>query len=126
MQKKSILFVDDEETATEIGKKILEKFDYEVTAIKNPIIALESFRQAPQKFDLVITDYNMPQMNGDKLAMKLHDIRGDIPIILSTGCHTISKKTIRVWGIDQLIFKPYQVEELISTVKHLMKYAFCN
>lgn len=122
MQKKSILFVDDERAVTEIGKQILEKYDYKVTAINNPLIALENFRRAPKKFDLVITDYNMPQMNGDELSIKLHNIRGDIPIILSTGYHTIPLETIQIWGIDHLICKPYKMKELTSIIKKILNY----
>lgn len=39
----------------------------------------------PQKWDLVLTDWAMPQMAGDKLALAVHGLRADLPIILCTG-----------------------------------------
>ena len=47
--------------------------------------ALLMFEQQPDTFDLVITDMTMPVMTGDVLAMKLLELRPDIPIMICTG-----------------------------------------
>jgi CheY-like chemotaxis protein len=55
-------------------KMMLEKLGYAVTTRASSVQALESFRTAPGKFDLVITDMTMPDMTGDKLAVELKKI----------------------------------------------------
>jgi len=80
-----ILFVDDEQVLVNIGKEMLERLGYEVTARTSSIEALELFRVKPDQFDLVITDMTMPNMTGEKLAKEIMGIRADIPIILCTG-----------------------------------------
>jgi DNA-binding NtrC family response regulator len=42
-------------------------------------------RDDPEKWDLVMTDWSMPQMAGDKLALEIHKIRPDMPMVLCTG-----------------------------------------
>jgi Histidine kinase-, DNA gyrase B-, and HSP90-like ATPase len=54
-----LLFVDDQTALLEIGQKLLENLGYEVTAKKCPQKALEAFQNAPDQFDMVITDLSM-------------------------------------------------------------------
>lgn len=108
----TILFVDDEEIMTAIGKKMLERFGHQVTCSTDSLNALSIFRKTPEKFDIVFTDYNMPVMKGNELALMLRGIRSDIPVILSTGDSGIRKKHIRNWPVDDLIHKPFQPVEI--------------
>ncbi|MBU2630524.1 MAG: PAS domain S-box protein, partial [Proteobacteria bacterium] len=80
-----ILLVDDEESVAIIEKQILERLGYQVASFINSVEALDAFRAAPDKFDLIITDMAMPIMPGDKLSAALIGIRPDIPILLCTG-----------------------------------------
>ncbi len=120
MISKSILFVDDEEVLAKIGKRILEKRGYEVTIFTYSVEALKIFCQTPYKFDMVITDYNMPQMNGGQLAIKIKEIRKTIPVILVTGCGDFTEDNITEGGIDGLIVKPYQQKVIVALVQHLL------
>ena len=81
----SILFVDDEKAAVDVMQSMLEKLGYKVTARTSSIEALEAFKNAPNGFDLVITDMTMPNMTGKSLAKELMTIRPDTPIVLCTG-----------------------------------------
>lgn len=120
MIRKSILVVDDEEMLVELGKKILEKQGHEVTMFTYSIDALKVFCKTPYKFDMVITDFNMPHMNGGQLSKKIKEIRNNIPVILVTGCQDITENNLTEWGIDALIDKPYHLEEIIDLVQHLL------
>ncbi len=82
--------------------------------------ALKVFCKTPYKFDMVITDFNMPHMNGGQLAKKVKEIRNNIPIILATGCKDITEDNLTEWGIDALIDKPYHMKEIIDLVQHLL------
>ena len=120
MVSKSILFVDDEEILAKLGRRILEKRGYEVTIFIYSVEALKRFCKTPYKFDLVITDYNMPQMNGGQLAIKIKKNRKNLPVILATGCRDFTEDNLTEWGIDGLIVKPYQQEDIIDLVQNLI------
>jgi DNA-binding response OmpR family regulator len=70
-----------------------------------------------QQFDLVITDMNMPEIDGLELLRLIRQIRGDLPVIILTGWATVEN------GIDSLeegacdyVLKPFTVENLMSAV----------
>jgi PAS domain S-box-containing protein len=80
-----ILLVDDDSMTTESMRLVLESFGYTVTAAPDSAAAVKIFASDPDRFDLVITDYSMPDITGVGLARKLVGIRPSIPIILCTG-----------------------------------------
>src|SRR5262245_46837049 len=77
-----ILLVDDDDTWIWIGQRILSSLGYKVIGYTNPVEALSFFRIQPQLFDLVITDLNMPVLDGVTLGAKLLQLRPDLPMIL--------------------------------------------
>ncbi|MBW1937997.1 MAG: PAS domain S-box protein [Deltaproteobacteria bacterium] len=116
-----ILFVDDEPALAELGKQMLERFGYEVTATASSIDALEMFRSQPDRFDLVMTDMVMPKIRGDRLAKKLVEIRPDIPIIICTGrSEQMSEEKTKRIGIKALVMKPYVMKDLASIVRKVI------
>ncbi|MGK0290888.1 MAG: CheY-like chemotaxis protein [bacterium] len=120
MKPLSIIFVDDEDLMLELGKAMLEELGYQSIYINSSKEALKTFQDNPQGFDLVITDYNMPNMKGNELATKLRKIRSNIPIILSTGNRYLLKKNIQKWDFNEIIFKPYQAEELGNIIHKVL------
>jgi len=117
-----ILFIDDEEILVELGCEILKKLGYRVESTTSPDRALEMFRRRPNRFDLVITDMTMPRLTGDELAVKLMQIRPDIPIILCTGYNeSISKQRAKDLGIRAFEKKPLVIRELAVTIRRVME-----
>ncbi|MBN1381391.1 MAG: response regulator [Deltaproteobacteria bacterium] len=112
-----ILFVDDEEALTNVGKQLLERLGYDVTAYTDPLEALAEFRQNEQFFDCVITDRTMPLMTGFDLAHEIHAVRPDIPIILCSG-FLDKEDTDKAadMGITKIIFKPFDTSVLADTI----------
>ena len=82
--KKVILCVDDNEQALSIRKFLLETRGYRVLALLDPEEALERFRQGG--IDLVLSDLNMPRMDGNELARRMKEIVPEVPILLMSGC----------------------------------------
>lgn len=80
-----ILFVDDDEAVRSMGREILESFGYDVTTAVNGQRAIEAFSKDPNSFDVLVTDYNMPEMNGHELITKAMEIRQDIRGFLCSG-----------------------------------------
>ena len=117
---KSILLVDDEPMITAMGALLFENLGYNTTATDSGFEALDLFRIRPDAFDLVVTDYIMPGMKGNELALEIHGIRPDIPVILCTGSTEISCDFLRKWGLHALMTKPYKVNEVVTLVRGVL------
>lgn len=118
----NILLVDDEEQIARMLKNMLEQMGYSVTARTSSIEALGAFQNRPQKFDLVITDATMPNMDGIELSQELIRIRPDIPIILCTGfSETITQEKALNAGIKEYIMKPVIKENIAQAIRNVLK-----
>ncbi len=113
-----ILLVDDERDLIEIGQKMLTRLGYEVVAQADSQVALDIFKENPQRFDLIITDLTMPALTGVELAREILAVRPDIPIILCTGYSesTTPKEVLNV-GVQELIMKPVRMSSLAQTIR---------
>ena len=79
----SILLVDDNSNGLKARKAVLEELGYKIVTASNGCEALDLF--APKKFELVVTDYKMPRMDGLELIVSLRKREPDLPIILISG-----------------------------------------
>lgn len=80
-----ILFVDDDKPFLKLSKLYLEKLNnnFKVTPISSPQIALESIQE--KDYDVIICDYQMPEINGLEFLKRLKSRDSDIPFIIFTG-----------------------------------------
>jgi PAS domain S-box-containing protein len=116
-----ILFIEDEAALADLGKKRLETLGYEVVAKSNSVEALELFRSQPDRFDLVITDYTMPNMTGEDVAKEMMKIRPDIQIILCTGYNeSITEGKALDMGICAYLMKPVAVHDIAEAVRRAL------
>ncbi len=116
-----ILFVDDEVPLARLGKNILERLGYIVDTHTRANGALDAVLAAPDAYALVVTDQMMPGMTGATLAQRLHAIRSDMPIILTTGyTATLTSENVRDLGIRRLLLKPLSVESLGESVHFVL------
>jgi two-component system sensor histidine kinase and response regulator WspE len=79
-----ILVADDSLTVREMERQILEKAGYTVTVAVDGMDAWSSLRSAPQPFDLLITDMDMPRMSGTELTELVRANLGELPILMIT------------------------------------------
>jgi two-component system cell cycle sensor histidine kinase/response regulator CckA len=116
-----ILFVDDEDFQTDLGKRILTRLGYRVTAKTDSHAAFRLFRQNPDDFDLVITDMTMPAMTGVMLAAKIISILPNIPVIVCTGySEKIDKETIKNIGIKEIAMKPFAMKDIAEMIRRVL------
>ena len=112
MQKK-ILIVDDEIFMIQLLKYNLNKRGYEVYSALNGLEAWQKLKS--DRIDLVITDLDMPQMDGYELCKKIHTNKKlkNVPIIIVT-CKTqsIHKEKTLECGIREYIVKPFNAQTL--------------
>jgi nitrogen-specific signal transduction histidine kinase/CheY-like chemotaxis protein len=116
-----ILIVDDEESLDELEQLMLERMGYRITTRTSSVEALKAFRNAPGRYDLVITDMTMPKMTGLALSLELKQIRQDIKIILCTGfSEQIGQEAANQNHIDGFIMKPVVMPELSALVREVL------
>jgi PAS domain S-box-containing protein len=116
-----ILLVDDEASLVHLGQELLTRLGYQVVVCTSSVEALETFRAAPQRFDLVITDQTMPKLTGEALVCELRRLRPDIPIILCTGfSHTMTEEKARALGLNAFLMKPLVAQELSQVVRQVL------
>jgi PAS domain S-box-containing protein len=117
-----ILFVDDEKALVDVGKKSLQRNGYKVTVAVNGREAWELFSAEPDRFDLVVTDKAMPEMNGIELARRIREKQPDTPVILCTGfSESITEEQARTIGIQKILNKPVISSELICAIEEVVK-----
>lgn len=114
----AILLVDDDPAVLQTITCTLEGQGYRVTGCNSPEQAVEIFRAQPGAFHLILTDFRMPSMNGDQLAVKSLRIRPEIPILVLSGlADTHGLKNARGIGIRDVLAKPASVTELSSAIR---------
>ncbi len=114
----SVLVVDDEPEILEYMVRILNRLVENVFRSKNGMEALECYQK--EKIDLIISDINMPVMDGIELLklVRQHDRR--IPFILSTGLKSLDILTEAIeQGISAFLPKPLQIKDLLSKVEDI-------
>ncbi|MBN2427628.1 MAG: PAS domain S-box protein [Deltaproteobacteria bacterium] len=113
-----ILFVDDEGSILEIGRTLLSNLGYRVEASTSPLDCLACFRARPDEFDLVLTDFAMPGMDGKIFVAEIRKIHPTIPIIVCTGFSAnILSEEMTDLGIHSILMKPVSTSELAMTVR---------
>ncbi len=116
-----ILLVDDEAPIVHMGQQMLERLGYRIDSFSSSADALTAFRNDPSGFDLVITDMNMPNLNGMQLAEKLTEIRSDIPVIICTGfSERINREKSDAIGIKGFLMKPIARSDMAEMVRKVL------
>jgi PAS domain S-box-containing protein len=80
-----IMVVDDESALVELAEETLAQLGYEPVGFQSSNDALQAFAKDPRRFDLVLSDEMMPELSGTALALEIHKIRGDVPIVIMSG-----------------------------------------
>jgi CheY-like chemotaxis protein len=116
-----ILVVDDEDLLTEMSRQRLERLGYSVVGKTDSIEALEIFRADPDRFDLVVTDYTMPNMTGFDLSKEILHIRPNVPIIMCSGSHEpVPREKIEEIGIRDFFQKPIGNDDFARLVQDVL------
>ncbi len=117
-----IMAIDDEPQITFMLKFMLEELGHTSETFTDPEKALESFRNEPSKYDLIITDQTMPGIPGTELSRKMLEIRPDVPIILNTGYSPVaSKDEAKKIGIKHFVMKPLTILDLSYAINESVK-----
>ena len=119
----SILVVDDEPFAQKLATTVLRQIGVKnVVVAKSGHEALKILGEPHQKFDLIISDWNMPEMTGLNLLKKVRETWPDMPFVMLTGKATgdfvlAAKEN----GVNGYIAKPFAPAQLTAKIAAVLK-----
>lgn len=113
-----ILVVDDDWMSLTLVSDALSLLGYPVLAHSSSVQALARFRTDPFSIDLVLTDFNMPGLNGLDLSRKLLQLQPELPILLMTGGGpALDDGEVLRSGLRALLKKPFSIVKLEDAIR---------
>jgi len=123
-QGEHVLYVDDDEVMSLMVQRLLQLAGYSATTLGSPLQALALVREQPMRFDLVISDYNMPGMSGTELALQLAHWRPGLPVIITSGHISDElRQQAAGAGVRALLHKEQTLENLAGLVRQVLTSA---
>jgi CheY-like chemotaxis protein len=115
-----ILVAEDNKNIQNVVSRILDFMGFEVALARNGVEALSLFLE--NSFDLVLTDLEMPIMDGWSLTHCIKERSPNTPVVLMTGAdrETVLKK-VKSAPINSVIFKPFLINDFQSTVQRVLE-----
>ncbi|WP_368030553.1 diguanylate cyclase [Arcobacter sp. s6] len=121
----SILYVEDESDVREFTSKLLSSLLKNVFTAENGQDGLELYKENINTIDLIVTDINMPKMNGITMCEKIRELNKEIPIVVTSAHNDTSflKKAIDV-GVSTYAMKPIDLYQLIESITKAIEPIF--
>ena len=116
---KIIMLADDEEMLSELLAEMLESSGYYVIKVKSGEEVITVLTEE-LKVDLLIIDYNMPNMNGLECIGKIRSLNFNLPVILSSGSLRFENEDLTRYKVSSKIMKPYEFDTMLETIKKLI------
>lgn len=116
----NILIVDDDHSTTTLARSGLEKAGFKTMTAHDGDDALKKISlRCP---DIILTDVNMPQVDGVDLLMKIKEMEKtkETPVIIMTTSHHMEENFKKI-GISYFICKPFNIDELVNTINKIIK-----
>ncbi len=116
-----ILYVDDDDSMVFLVRRFLERNGYQVHTCETPMDALQALAAGADRFDLCITDHNMPGMSGLDLAAAMQAQGYRLPVVIASGFISEELRTRSAEiGVAELLHKPDTVEELCRSIERVL------
>ncbi len=112
--KGRIMYVDDNKALLLMYERFLEKLGYLVDGYNHANEALLAFEQESEQYDLVITDWLMPEMSGKELVEKIKSKKSDMPIIVLSGKNISESINFEIFSILEKPVNPVKMSEIIG------------
>ena len=117
----TILVVDDSLAWLRLAREILTTNGYQAQTCKDPREALSLLEQNPEQIDLVITDLQMPGLDGIELAVELLKINPTLPVVLTSAfMFRMPSEKLRSLGIRDFLTKPWDRGQLFSIIRQAL------
>ncbi len=110
-----VLIIDDSEHILKLLAAGFSRTSYIVETVEDPVVAFELIQK--ENFNIVVSDIEMPNLNGLELLKKVKNYNGMIQVVIITGHITINYALNAFrYGADNLFFKPLDINEIIGAV----------
>lgn len=97
--------------------RLLGGLGYRVTSFTDPVEALEAFRAQPESFDVVLSDFTMPGLDGLELARQLTSVR-PVPIVLTSGLLVDrAPAELAALGVRAVLQKPVAINDVAAALR---------
>jgi len=107
------MVVDDDRHLLELVELMLQElFAVEVECFDSPLTALAALTAAPQDYALVLTDFQMPRMNGADFCARVLELVPTLKVYLMTGSGFFNESSARRLGFEGLLEKPFSADGL--------------
>jgi len=114
------MVVDDDTAALDAVAELLGAVsDAEICAFPSPWQALNAFAAAPETFHLVVTDFEMPGMNGVDFRRHVQAVSPATQVLLTTGSGMFTEESARENGFCGLLCKPFSIGALKQTLANV-------
>ncbi len=122
-----LLMIDDELPLVSAQTSLLELQGFRVTGFTRPTEALAAFRAEPDGFDIVVTDFSMPESSGLEITKEILRLRPAMPIIVVSGHVGIdAQRELLSAGVRRILDKPCSAAELAATVRKILEEGTSN
>ena len=122
VQGKHVLYVDDDEAMVFIICRLLRARGFRVSGFERVAEALAAVRGNPADFDLVVSDFNMPEASGLDVALAVGGIRSGLPVVITSGFITEAlREGARAAGVLEVVYKPNSAEELVAVIGRILE-----
>ncbi|HEX3845816.1 MAG TPA: ATP-binding protein [Steroidobacteraceae bacterium] len=113
----TLMIVDDEPALVALSEEMLAGLGYEPVGFESSRAALQAFRAAPERFDLVLADEAMPELVGTELAREIRLLKANVPIILMSGHGgaPLAQRAAAI-GVKEVLHKPLQRAEIAEAL----------
>lgn len=116
-----IMMVDDEAAIRDVVRRHLEMDGYRVNTFANGQEALEALLATPAAWDILVTDQNMPGLDGAQLAAKAHALRPGLPIIICSGFFSTDEDNASQQpGVFATLSKPVEYSTLLKCINEAL------
>lgn len=119
---KTVLVVDDDVVILKILNLVFSTNGFKVLEAANGQEALEVLDNRKRNLDLIVTDFNMPAINGLEFAntVRLHKKHNKTPLILITSDTRITRSSEHYNIFDEIIHKPFPTELILNKADGLL------
>ena len=118
------MIVDDEQPLVALAEELIAQLGYEPLGYASSSAALQAFRAAPHRFDVILTDESMPDLVGTEFARQIRELRPAIPIILMSG-HALAGLVTRAaeLGVNEVLRKPLHGRDIADALVRVLQPA---
>lgn len=118
---KTILLIDDEPMVTDICEMMLKKLGHQVLKAHSGSEGIKIFEVYKNRIELIISDFNMPGMNGQEVANTLRIMDPGVKVLLSSGgMGAAEEEDIILRGFDGYLNKPYTMNTLSIKIAEIL------